>query len=497
MSALLVLAVTVPLLGLAPLFLLRPGAGARIAVAVLGVGCAITGAIAVQVARTGQALHYFVGGFPPPLGVALRADGFSAAMLCMSAMVLLLTGLFAIAGGGGKAPRMPAAFFTLLLALSSALNLAFLAQDLFTLYVALELLTFAAVPLVCLEGKAGQLSAALTYLLFALFGSVLYLLGVVLVYGLFGTLDLALLARRLAQAPPSGTFIAALALMSAGLMAKAALFPLHLWLPPAHSGAPPAASAVLSAVVIKAPLFLLVRLWSDLAPLPLAQAGAPVLAAFGALAILFCGVVALAQDRLKLLIAYSTAAQIGYLCLMFPLAAAADGQWSALAWTGGTLHLVSHAFSKAAMFLAAGLIAEAMGHDRLSGLAGAGRVAPVSVAAFGIGGLSLMGLPPSGGFIAKVMLLTSAIHQDAWWIALVILAGGLLAGAYVLRVVVIALQRPEPAEAGRVPPARECGARAGIALALAFAAVLLGFLPLAPFAFLSIGRPLSWTGLLP
>lgn len=497
MSALLVLAVTAPLVGLAPLFFLGAVAAARTAVVFLAIACAVAGAIAVEVARTGRAMHDFIGGFAPPLGVALRADGFSAAMLCMSAIVLLLTGLFAIAGSGAKAPRMPPAFFILLLALSSALGLAFLAQDLFTLYVALELLTFAAVPLVCLDGKEGQISAALTYLLFALFGSVLYLLGVVLVYALFGTLDLALVAQKLSQTSPSGIFVAALALMSAGLMAKAALFPLYLWLPPAHAGAPPAASAVLSAVVIKGPLFLLVRVWSDLAPLPLAGAGAPVLATFGALAILFYGVVALAQDRLKLLIAYSTAAQIGYLCLMFPLAAAADGRWSALAWTGGTLHLASHAFSKAAMFLAAGLIAEAMGHDRLSRLAGAGRVAPISVAAFGIGGLSLMGLPPSGGFVAKVMLLTSAIQQDAWWIALVILGGGLLAGGYVLRVVVIALRHPEPAEAGCAPAVRECGARAGIALALAFAAVLLGFLPLAPFEFLAIGRPLSWAGALP
>lgn len=488
MNALLVLAVTAPLLGLPPLLLLGPRGGERAALGVLGIGAVITVAIAWAVMSAGQPLVYHLGGFAPPLGVALRADGFSAAMLGMGGIVLLLTAIFAMSEPGADGERRsPPAFFMLLACLACALNLAFLAQDLFTLYVALELLTFAAVPLVCLEGKAGQLSAALSYLMFALFGSVLYLLGVVLAYGLFGTLDIATIAARLPSAGISWIFAAALALMTAGLMAKAALFPFHLWLPPAHAGAPAAASAVLSAVVVKAPLFLLVRVWSDLAPLPLTQAAAPLLSACGSGAILFCGVMALAQVRLKLLIAYSTAAQIGYLCLMFPLAATTDPQWAALAWTGGTLHLLSHAFSKAAMFMAAGLIAETMGHDRIAGLTGAGRVAPLSLAAFGLGGLSLMGLPPAGGFVAKVMLLTVALQQQAWWIAIVILAGGLLAGGYVLKVIVIALRRPDTA----LPPGRECSWRAIVALVLAFGAVLLGFIPLAPFAPLAIGQPLA------
>ncbi|MFS8037497.1 complex I subunit 5 family protein [Xanthobacter sp. AM11] len=496
-APLLPLSLLVPLAGLVPLMLLGPCWGRRAALACLALGCVLAAAIGFEVAGRGAALADFVGGWAPPLGVALRADGFACAMLAMSAAVLFGTGVFAAIPPQADGQPLPRAFFMLLLCLACALNLAFLAQDLFTLYVALELLTFAAVPLVCLDGKAGQIEAALTYLMFALFGSVLYLLGAVLVYGLFGTLDITLVAARAGAPGTAPAFIAALALMSAGLVAKAALFPLYLWLPPAHSGAPPAASAVLSAVVIKAPLFLLVRLWADLTPAPLADAAAPLLAACGAGAIVFCGVLALAQTRLKLLIAYSTAAQIGYLCLMFPLAAGAavmgDAEWRALAWTGGTLHLVSHAFSKAAMFLAAGLMAELMGHDRLSGLTGMARRAPLSVAAFGLGGLSLMGLPPAGGFVAKVMLLTSALQQQVWWIAVVILLGGLLAGGYVLKVVVAALQRPD----GPLPAAREARGRALVALGLGLVAVALGFVPLAPLDVLAIGRPLSWEGLLP
>ena len=156
-----------------------------------------------------------------------------------------------------------------------------------------------------------------------------------------------------------------------------------------------------------------------------------------------------------------------------------------MAWTGGFLHLVAHAFSKAAMFIAAGVIAESLGHDRISALGGAAQAVPVSVAAFAIGGLSLMGLPPSGGFIAKVMLLTAAIQQGVVWIAVVVLLGGLLAGGYVLRVVVSALQRPEAdASFVAIPLARQ-----SMALVLALVAIVLGFIPLQPLGFLLIGRP--------
>ena len=142
----------------------------------------------------------------------------------------------------------------------------------------------------------------------------------------------------------------AAALMTAGLLAKTALFPLHLWLPPAHAGAPPPASALLSALVVKASFFLIVRLWFDVMPgLPTPCRRRSCSARWAPAAILFGSVVALRQARLKLLIAYSTVAQIGYLFLMFPLAAGAGAaSVSAEAWTGGVLQAISHAFAKAA-----------------------------------------------------------------------------------------------------------------------------------------------------
>jgi multicomponent Na+:H+ antiporter subunit D len=188
--------------------------------------------------------------------------------------------------------RATMVFWVMLMAISGAMNMIFLGGDLFTLYVALELLTFAAVPLVCLDGRAETLQAALRYLLFALLGSILYLVGTALLYGSYGTLDIVLMSQRVQIEPAT---LAAATLMTVGLFAKTALFPLHLWLPPAHAGAPAAASAVLSAVVVKGSFFLIVRLWFDAMPGLLSVAGGQLIGALGASAII-CGNIRRADD---------------------------------------------------------------------------------------------------------------------------------------------------------------------------------------------------------
>ena len=483
---LLVLAIFVPVAG-ALLSLVFGGRHAeRITLVLMPTGLAIAVAIAVSVWRVGNALQYYVGSWDPPLGVAFRADGLSVAMILTTALLICGIALFAraqFARPEQAETRASLIFWTLLLAVWGALNAVFISGDLFNLYVALELLTFAAVPLVSLDGRAETLAAALRYLVFALFGSILYLLGAVLLYGAYGTLDIVLLSDRVHAEPVAW---AAISLMTAGLLAKAALYPFHLWLPPAHAGAPAPASALLSGLVVKAPFFLVVRLWFDVMPRLSDRDAAQVLGILGAAAILFGSVVALRQARLKLLIAYSTVAQIGYLFLMFPLAIKPEmgRSWSTTAWTGGMLQAISHAFAKAAMFMAAGLIAEALGHDRVAGLSGIGRALPITVFAFGLGGLSLMGLPPSGGFVAKAMLLTAAVAEGQWWWAVVILTGGLLAGGYVFLVLARSLAEPsEPVTLlSTVSPIRQ-------AVAVALCAVLLGFVPLRPLELLQIGRP--------
>ena len=442
--------------------------------------------------RSGQPIAYVVAGVAPPLGIALRADGISSVMLVATALLVPAAALFARASFATPPDvletRKGLTFWIMLQAIWAALTIIFVSGDLFNLYVALELLTFGAVPLVCLDGRPETLAAALRYLMFALFGSILYLLGVALLYGCYGTLDIALLATRIQPLP--AVWVAA-ALMTAGLLAKTALFPLHLWLPPAHANAPAAASAVLSGLVVKGSFFIIVRIWFFVLPgLPAPAVGA-VLGGLGSLAILFGSVLALRQARLKLLVAYSTVAQIGYLFLLFPLASGLH-PWTGDGWRGGLMQTLAHAFAKAAMFLAAGLLAESLGHDRIAKFAGAARAMPLTFLTLGLGGLSLMGLPPSGGFAAKWFLLRASIASGQWLWALVVVAGGLLAAGYVYRILAPALS-DAPVVLAK-PPLRS---REAVALALALVALALGFAPQSFFDVLDIGRPAVFAATLP
>lgn len=483
---LLVMAIIVPVVAILAQLLFGGRYLNLIVQAAVLAGLAVAASIAVAVWQSGEPLVYVIGAWAPPLGIVLRADGISAAMMLATAIIIAATTLFGwtdfAQDKSESEQRLPFAFWAFLMGIWSALNALFVGADLFNLYVALELATFAAVPLVCVKGGQETLQAALRYLLFALLGSMLYLLGTAMLYGGYGTLDIALLSDRVKPEPLAWM---AAALMTFGLLAKTALFPLHLWLPPAHAGAPAAGSTVLSALVVKGSFFLIVRIWFDAMPGLFGTIAPQALALLGSCAILFGSVVALRQQRLKLLVAYSTVAQIGYLFFLFPLAIGATDPWSGLAWTGGWLQVLSHAFAKAAMFMAAGLIAEALGHDRISELGGAGKVLPLTFVTFGIAGLSLMGIPPSGGFTAKWLLLLSSIMAGQWWWGVVMLLGGLLAGGYVFMVLGKAFG-PAPVIAGIEPVSRM---RELVALALALAAILLGLVPLEPSHFLQIGRP--------
>ncbi|RXT54097.1 complex I subunit 5 family protein [Bradyrhizobium betae] len=477
-GVLLVLSIAVPVVGVLLAFALGDRYVRRVAFMVMPVGLTIAAAVLLALPGNDGLLVYLLGAWPPPLGVALRADGLSAVMLATTAIVICAVAVFAATDFRPRAAnaRAPFAFWVLLLAIWAALNTVFVGGDLFTLYVALELLTFAAVPLVSLEGRADTLQAALRYLLFALLGSVLYLLGTALLYGLYGTLDIVLLSHRVAVEP--GALIAA-TLMTTGLLAKTALFPLHLWLPPAHAGAPAAASAILSGLVVKGSFFILLRLWFNVLPGLPGFAAAQFLGALGASAIMVGSIVALRQERLKLLIAYSTLAQIGYLFLMFPLAFSASSQLeNGPALAGGLLQAVSHATAKAAMFLAVGSIYAGLGHDRITGLQGVAHVLPLSVLAFAIGGFALMGVQPGGAALAKELLLQETTKTGQWWWAVVLQAGGMFTSAYVVLVLAHALGPTDRPIVLTGSTRRSCEVAA---LVLALCSLLLGLLPWEPY----------------
>ena len=277
--------------------------------------------------------------------------------------------------------------------------------------------------------------------------------------------------------------------MTVGLLAKTALFPLHIWLPPAHAGAPAAASAVLSALVIKGSWFLVVRLWFDVMPGVVTLPSAQLLAGLGAAAIVVGSIVALRQERLKLLVAYSTIAQIGYLFLMFPLAFDASGSTlvHGTVLTGGLLQAVAHATAKAGMFMAAGLVYAALGHDRIADLGGVARALPITVLAFAVSGLALMGVVPSGAYLAKKLLLDAADSSGQWWWTLVLQGGAAFTAGYVVLVLTNALRRPAaPVKlVKRVSRLSEFAA-----LALALSSLLLAFAALGPVPGSLISNPL-------
>jgi NADH:ubiquinone oxidoreductase subunit 5 (subunit L)/multisubunit Na+/H+ antiporter MnhA subunit len=217
---------------------------------------------------------------------------------------------------------------------------------------------------------------------------------------------------------------------------------------------------------------------------------AQLLGGLGAAAILVFSIVALRQERLKLLIAYSTLAQIGYLFLMFPLAFdVTTGQLDGGgALTGGMLQAMSHATAKAAMFMAAGSIYAALGHDRLVGLAGVARALPISVLTFAVSGVALMGVLPSGAYLAKKLLLAAAAGSGQWWWDWVLQAGGVLTSSYVVLVLARALGRSaQPVELKKAVSRVAQSA----ALALAVCSLLLACAALGPLPRSLISNPLA------
>ncbi|MBE7502389.1 MAG: oxidoreductase [Verrucomicrobiales bacterium] len=456
--------------------------------------------------------HHELGGWAAPLGIALRADGLSVLLVLMVALVGGTVSGYAAGyfgevrrstspsfsssppGGDGEGSEdggrahARACFWPLWLFLWAALNALLLSRDLFNLYVTLELLGLSAVALVALADAPVALGAAMRYLLVSLLGSLAFLLGVALVYAAYGTLDLPLLKAALGG-PVAPVAPVALGLMTAGLLMKTALFPLHFWLPPAHANAPAPVSALLSALVVKASFYVLLRLWFEAFAGAATGAAMDFLGVLGAAAVLWGSYQALCQSRLKLLVAYSTVAQLGYLFLLFPLSGAAAGGFTA--WAGGLYFVLAHACAKAVMFLSAGSLMRAAGHDRLAGLGETVRAMPVTAFAFALAAVSIIGLPPSGGFIAKWLLLNAALGDAQWWWVGVMAAGTGMAAAYALRV----LRLPFVGTASLPPVRRVPRSMEWTTLGLALATLGLGFTAAPLLEWLRVGAPVGGPGL--
>lgn len=461
--------VVIPLAGALLVTLL--GRRGRLVAAVAAAATVVAGiAVAAQVLVHGPFRHA-VGGWGAPLGIELRADRAGALMLSTFGLV----GGLVVAFTWSHMPAGPRqkAFLSLWLFAWGALDALLLSADVFNMYVALELVTLAAVALVSLDRERRSLAAALRYLLLALVGSLAYLTGTALLYASYATLDIELLGAVTAPGPATAT---ALALMTVGLSLKTALFPLHAWLPPLYASAPTPVSALLSGVLGKASFVVLLRLWFEVFPAAIDSGGALLLGILGAASAIWGSLLALRQKHLAMLVAYSSVSQVGYLLLAFPIA-------SGPARSGAVYLAISHAAASAAMFTATGTVERAVGTDRLSALAGVAHRRPLTFFTFGLAGASVIGLPPSGGFVAKWLLLRSSFETGQWWWALVVLLGGLISAGYMFRILRTAfLPLPSGLVVERVSRRSELAA-----FGLAVVALSLGIVAAWPLALLAEG----------
>lgn len=433
--------VVLPLLWGSVAFMTGPVHGA--ALGLVGLTLQLALAVAVSQQLAGGIEFQAIGGWAAPLGIEFALDGLSASMLLLTQLVALPLAIyarpyFALHPQGGDY------FWPLLGYLTAALNALFLAGDIFNLYVTLELLGLASVGLVASGGGSAALAAAIRYLFVTLLGSGAYLLGVALLYGAYGTVSLRMLTPLLGVDAPNAAVLAA-GLILAGLLLKTALLPFHFWLPPAHGGAPAPVSALLSGLVVKASFYLTWRFWTALPASLAAPVAAQLLGLLGTAAILWGSIMALRQARLKMLVAYSTVAQIGYLFLLFPLLTQSAPAVAETASRAMLLQVFAHGLAKAAMFAAAGAVAVAAGHDTIRDLRGMAARLPITLFAFGLAGVTLMGLPPSAGFLAKWLLIDSALSAGLWPLTVVLILGGLLTAAYVFKVLRQAFLQAEQA----------------------------------------------------
>jgi multicomponent Na+:H+ antiporter subunit D len=338
-------------------------------------------------------------------------------------------------------------FFTqFLLCLTGLLGIA-ITGDLFNLFVFLEISSLSSYALISLGKSRRALLAALNYLFMGTIGATFILIGIGLMYMMTGTLNMADMALQLRGevrvngtsllAIETRTVLVAFAFLSVGISIKMALFPLHEWLPNAYTFAPSAVSAFLAATATKVSVYVLLRFVYTVygkafafQSLPL-DTGLTVLALLG---IVIASSVAISQHNIKRMLAYSSIAQIGYIVLGISFT-------SVSGLTGGVVHLFNHGLIKGSLFLAMGCFMARLGAVEIGDLQGMGRKMPLTMFAWSISGLGLIGVPVTAGFVSKWYLLSAALEQHDWSIAFLIVMSSLLAFIYVGRVVEVAYFR--------------------------------------------------------
>ena len=295
------------------------------------------------------------------------------------------------------------------------------------------------------------------------------MIGVGLLFTMTGTLNLVDIAGRLEAVESTRPVIAALGFIGVGIGLKLALFPLHLWLPNAYAYAPSAVTAFVASTATKMAVYLLLRFFFSVFGIDIAFGDthtATMLLVLAVLGMVAPSLVAIFQRNVKRMLAYSSVAQIGYIMLGIALV-------SQTGLTGGISHLFNHAIIKGCLFLAIGCMVYSTGITRIEQMAGIGRTMPLTMGAFVLAGLGLIGVPGTAGFVSKWFLITGAVEQGLWWLAAVIVFSSFLAVIYIGRIVEIAWFR-EPVAAA-VAPKPVPAEMLAITWVLALATVYFGF----------------------
>jgi len=381
------------------------------------------------------AISYALGNWVPPLGIEYLIDKVSIIPIIIISLISFLATFFAskIMPAEINNSSISKVYSLWLLAIAGLIGLV-TTGDAFNLFVFLEISSLASVALVAMGGQKDKqaLVAAYNYLILGAIGATFYVIGVGLLYGITGTLNLADLSNRIAEISDNKALIAGFGFMVIGIMLKAAVFPLHIWLPRAYAYAPSAVSVLLAATATKASLYILARiLFSvfDISDNLVTYTLQYIILPLSILAMFAGTIMAIYEKDIKRLLAHSSIAQIGYITLAFAIGTKASV-------AAGFIHLFNHALIKGALFMAI----TSMGfyinkRITINNLSGLGRAMPITFVCFVICSLSLAGIPLTAGFISKLYIIKASISADGIWIAFLILASSALSVVYLWKMI--------------------------------------------------------------
>lgn len=389
----------------------------------------------LQQVMTFGVISYELGGWQAPWGIEYRIDKLNAFVLLIITSISTIVLFAAQTSIENEIPKSKHTFFYILYLLSLTGMLGIVATgDAFNVFVFLEISSLSAYALIAMGKDRRALWAAYQYLIMGTIGATFILIGIGLMYQMTGTLNMEDLSQRLPEVAQTRTVFTAFAFIIVGVCLKLALFPLHLWLPNAYAYAPSIVTAFFAATATKVALYLLIRFTFTVFGLSFSFTTIPLQTLFMALGlagIFIASTTAIYQNNIKLLFAYSSIAQIGYMIVGFSIS-------TVTGLTATLLHMFNHALMKSAIFLALAAVMYRLGNVQLNSFHGLGRQMPLTMAAIVIGGLSLIGVPLTVGFISKWYLLVALLEQGWWPIAVLILLGSVLAIIYVWRLVEVA-----------------------------------------------------------